>query len=268
MSPEHSTPNLPAPAVPPEAYDATYYTVRCAGASEWSASGGRSVSGIYYGALARGGMRAGDTVVDIGTGRADLLVAALELGAARAYGIEYSPSAIELAKHTLEVHEAGDRAEVILADARAVPLEDGLADLVCLLDVAEHLTAPELHRALLEARRILKPGGCVIVHTMPNRLIYTVTYPTLRLLAGRRWPADPRNDDERLVHVNEQTRRGLQRALADAGLEAQVELGKWVYTDFVPAPWARRVYRGLARLGPLADLGVGDLWAIGRSDHA
>ena len=101
MSPEHSTLNLPPPAVPPEAYDATYYTVRCAGASEWSASGGRSVFRIYYGALARGGMRAGDTVVDIGTDRADLLVAALELGAARAYGIEYSPSAIELAKHTL-----------------------------------------------------------------------------------------------------------------------------------------------------------------------
>lgn len=265
LSPEHSRQGLPPPAVPPDAYDAGYYQVRCAGASEWSASGGRQVSGIYYGFLARAKLRTGETVVDVGTGRGDLLVAALELGAARAYGIEYSPSAIELAKHTLEIHGARGRAELILADARSLPLEDAIADLVCFVDVVEHLTPPELYDALVEARRVLKPSGRIVVHTMPNRLIYTVTYPVLRLLAGRRgWPADPRNDDERLMHVNELTVRELRRAFEGAGLTAQVELGRWIYTDFVPAPWARRVYGALARLGPLAHLGIADLWAIGR----
>lgn len=257
--------SLTKPAVPPEAYDAAYYKVRCAGASEWSASGGTHVSGIYYGFLQRAQMRRGETVVDVGTGRGDLLVAAIELGAARVYGVEYAPSAIELAQQTLRAHHAGCPAEVIFADARSLPLGDGIADLVCLVDVVEHLTPPELHDALVEARRLLKPGGRIVVHTMPNRLIYTVTYRMLRLLAGwRRWPADPRNDDERRMHVNELTARGLRRAFAAAGLDAQVELGKWIYTDFVPAPRARRVYHALARLGPLAHLGVADLWAVAR----
>jgi SAM-dependent methyltransferase len=251
--------------VPPEAYDADYYKVRCAGASEWSASGGTRVSGIYYGFLERAQLRAGETVVDVGTGRGDLLVAALELGAARAYGVEYSPSAIELAEHTLQAQGARGRAEVLLADARSLPLEDGVADLVCFVDVVEHLTPPELHAALVEARRLLKPGGRIVIHTMPNRLIYTVTYPVLRLLAGRqRWPADPRNEYEHKMHVNELTARELRRALRAAGLSARVELGAWIYTDFVPAPRARRVYHALARLGPLAQLGIADLWAVGR----
>jgi SAM-dependent methyltransferase len=259
------TSNLPEPAVPPTAYDADYYRARCAGSYAWSSTGGRRVDGLYYGFLERAQLRAGETVVDVGTGRGDLLVAALELGAARAYGIEYSPAAIELARHTLEVNDRSGRAEVIVGDARALPLADGTADLVCFVDVVEHLTPAELQRALREARRVLRPGGRVVIHTMPNRLIYTVTYAVLRRVAGRhRWRSDPRNDYERLMHVNEHTARSLRRALRAAGFSGHVELGRWVYTDFVPADWAVRVYRALAKLGPLAHLAVADLWAVGR----
>jgi hypothetical protein len=108
----------------------------------------------------------------------------------------------------------------------------------------------------------MKPGGRLIVHTMPNRFIYTVTYRVLRWLWGLgRWPADPRNQFERTMHVNELTLGELRRSLEVAGFHAEARLGSWVYTDFVPNRVARRVYSVLAKLGPLAQFGVADLFA-------
>jgi ubiquinone/menaquinone biosynthesis C-methylase UbiE len=255
---------LEAPAVSPLVYDSTYYRTTCIGAPQWSASGGAAVSGIYYGFLERAGLRPGEVVVDLGTGRADLLAAAIDRGAGYAYGIDYSSDALELARQTIRVNEIADRAEVALADARRVPLPDGIADLVCMLEVAEHLTEQELGLTLSEGRRLLKPGGRILIHTMPNRLIYTVTYRLLRAAAGRRWPAEPRNVFEQQMHVNELTVRRLRRAMHAAGFQADVRLGEWIYTDHVPSRLGRGVYQALARLGPLAELGIADIWALGR----
>lgn len=255
---------LPDPAVDPAAYTEAYYREWCAGYEEWVSSEGRAVAGIYPGFLDRAGMRSGDVVVDLGTGRGELLAVAVERGATRAYGIEYSPDAVAMASKTLEAHGVTDRAEVHLADARKIPLDDGIADLVCLVDVVEHLTPDELDRALSEAHRLLRPGGRVVAHTMPNRLIYDVTYRLLRLRPRwRRWPVDPRVELERVMHVNEQTARSLRRAFRRAGFATEIRLGQWVHTEHVPAPAAKRVYERLARLGPLSHLGVADLWATG-----
>lgn len=256
--------SLPDPVVDPSAYTEDYYREWCAGYEEWVASDGRGVAGIYPGFLIRAGMRSGDVVVDLGTGRGELLAVAVEAGAERAVGIEYSPDAVAMARTTIEAHGVGDRAEVLLADARSVPLDDGMADLVCMVDVVEHLSPLELELALSEAHRVLRVGGRVVAHTMPNRLIYDVTYRAQRLRPGRRhWPADPRVELERVMHVNEQTARSLRRAFEAAGFEAEVRLGKWIHTEHVPDPRAKRLYRLLARLGPLAHLGVADLWAVG-----
>jgi len=255
---------LPPPAVAPTAYDEAYYREWCAGYEEWVGSDGSTVAGIYPGFLRRAGMQPGDVVVDIGTGRGELLAVAVQLGASRAHGVEYSPDAVAMARKTIAAHGVADRAEVHLADARAIPLDDGIADLVCMVDVVEHLTPDELDRALGEARRLLKVGGRVVAHTMPNRLVYDVTYRLQRRWPGRRaWPADPRVELERVMHVNEQTARSLRRAFERAGFDAEVGLGEWIHTEHVPVPSAKRLYHRLARLGPLAHLGVADLWATG-----
>lgn len=254
---------LPEPAVPPSAYDEAYYREWCAGYDEWTASNGARVAGIYPGFLVKAGLAPGEVVVDMGTGRGELLVTAVGMGAARAVGVEYSPDAVAMAEHTIAVHGVGDVTEVVLADARAVPLPDDFADLVCFVDVVEHLRPDELHAALLQAMRILKPGGRVVAHTMPNRLTYDVTYRALRAVVGRSWPKDPRREVEHLMHVNEQTVRSLRRAFGRAGFESTAELGVWVRDDFLVGRLAPRVYRALARLGPLAHLAVADIWAFG-----
>ena len=53
------------------------------------------------------------------------------------------------------------------------------------------------------------------------------------------------------------------RSMERAGFEAEAHLGTWMYDEFVPSERARKVYRLLAKVRPLAQLGVGDLWAVG-----
>ena len=260
-----SEPALDAPAVSPEVYDEDYYRNWCAGFAEWSASEGAEVADIYPGVLRRARFSPGDVLVDIGAGRGELVALAATSGATRAIGVEYSPVAVEMAQTTLARHGATERGEVVLADARHMPVDDASADLVTLVDVVEHLDPTELHQTLLQARRVLKPGGRVFAHTMPNRTIYEVTYRLQRLSRPgrwRRWPADPRNEFERRMHVNEQTVRTLRRAFTAAGFtNVDVSLGQWIYTDFVPDERARGLYRRLARHRLTSRLGAGDLFA-------
>ena len=256
---------LAEPTVSPAVYDEDYYTNWCAGFEEWTASDGAVVAGIYPGVLKLAHFEPGSVVVDIGAGRGELVAVAAELGAQRAIGVEYSPVAVEMAQKTLERHGVTDRAEVVLADARHMPVDDGVADLVTLVDVVEHLSPEELHQSLREAHRVLKPGGRVFAHTMPNRAVYEVTYRLQRLLRpGRRrqWPADPRKELERQMHVNEQTLGSLKRSFTAAGFASvDVHLGQWVYTDFVPDERSRRLYDRLARHRLTARFGIGDLFA-------
>jgi ubiquinone/menaquinone biosynthesis C-methylase UbiE len=263
---EAFTSPLPDPVVPADIYDEEYYRNWCAGYAEWTASEGASVAGIYPGSLVRAGLKPGEVLVDIGTGRGEMLAVAVERGAARAIGVEYSAAAVEMARKTLDVHRAGGRAEVLLADARSIPLPDGTADLVTMVDVVEHLSPDELHRTLTEANRLLRSGGRIFIHTMPNRTIYDVTYRLQRSISLRRrrhWPADPRNEYEHKMHVNEQTVTSLRRSLDRAGFRStRVELGQMVYTEFVPDVRARRLYRVLARFPLTARLAVCDMFGL------
>lgn len=255
----------PPPVVSARAYDAEYYLHRCAGSAQWATSDGSCFDPLYQGSLERARLRSGDVLVDLGTGRGELVAVAVEHGAALAIGVEYSLDALGLARRTLEHHEIAGRGAAIAADVRCLPLPDRCADLVTMLDIVEHLAPQELQATLVEARRILRPSGRVFAHTLPNRWIYDGTYRWQRRARPsrwKRWPADPRVDLERVMHVNEQSRRSLRRALREAGfVDIQVELGRSVYDDFVPDDRARRLYGQLARRPLTAAFGVADIWA-------
>ena len=258
---------LPAPAVAPDAYDEDYYRHGCAGAAEWHESEGEQVAALYPGMLQLARFRPGEVLVDVGAGRGELVALAAEAGAAEAIGFDYSDAAVALAARTIERRGVGDRARVELVDARRLPLADGTADLVTLLDVVEHMTPDELDATLAESLRVLRPGGRLFVHTLPNRHLYDVTYRAHRAvmrLLGKHWPADPRLPYERAMHVNEQTVGSLRRSVRGAGFDqVRVVRGRWVHADFVPSERQRRLYHAAARVPGLDALVRADIFATG-----
>jgi SAM-dependent methyltransferase len=160
-------------------------------------------------------------VLDVGCGRGEILRRCADVGV-KAYGVDYAPVAVQMAR------EAG---AVCQADAKRLPFPPLFFDRVLMFDLVEHLHPWELDRALAEARRVLRPGGCLVIHTAPNGWYDHWAYPVVRLVRGlmgqgKRYPKDPRavipaNLD---VHVNEQSVLSLWRVLRRAGFCAQVWL--------------------------------------------
>jgi SAM-dependent methyltransferase len=106
----------------------------------------------------------GHTVVDIGSGTG-LLSLAFAAHAARVWAIDSSPAMNEY----LRVKAASadlDNIEAVLASAVSLPLVDGIADLVVSNYCLHELRRVDKLRALAEARRVLKPGGRLVVGDM------------------------------------------------------------------------------------------------------
>jgi SAM-dependent methyltransferase len=150
-------------------------------------------------------------------------------------------------------------------DAAELPFADGSFDVVVCTEVLEHLFAPQI--AVAELRRVLRPGGTLIV-TVPN-----VAYWRKRLelsLLGR-W--DPLGDALSVAqpwrdpHMRFFTRPALRRLLVLSGFESVRTGGREgaFLCDIPPFGrlFARRrsgVYRALERRFPSL-LGIG-LYAV------
>jgi len=207
--------------VRPERYNEAYFLNSCEGYEEFIASEGAHLSRRLGQSFEMAEVEPGMRVLDVGCGRGEILRHCADVGV-KAYGIDYAPVAVQMAR------EAGT---VYQADAKRLPFPALFFDRVLMFDLVEHLHPWELDQALAEARRVLRPGGRLIVHTAPNEWYDHWAYPVVRLVRrrmgqGRRYPKDPRavipaNLD---VHVNEQSVLSLWRVLRRAGFRAQVWL--------------------------------------------
>ncbi|MGH8600636.1 MAG: class I SAM-dependent methyltransferase, partial [Burkholderiales bacterium] len=157
-------------------------------------------------------------LLDIACGRGEVPALASRAGA-EAVGIDYSDASIAFAakvRHLLREARMPDFS-LIQGDACALPFDDESFDRVSMLDIVEHLVPQQLELMFREVRRILRPDGFAIVHTLPNRWMYEIGYRLARWF-WRQLPSDPRNTYEKRIHVNEQDIVGLHRMLLDVGL--------------------------------------------------
>lgn len=224
----HASPR--PPPVDPRLYSAELLQTFAAGEhAAFLAAGGLSLRPRLARSLALADVRPGQTVVDVGCGRGEVAVHAARLGA-RVIAVDSSLGAVGLTRATLRTVApetlAAGAITPIAADATALPLPDRSADRVLLLDVVEHLHPWQLQAALAEVRRIVRPPGYVIIHTLPNRWALAIAYPWLRFFQPD-LPRDPRSAYERAVHVNEQDPWHLQRTLGASGLRSCVWVEDW-----------------------------------------
>ncbi len=102
----------------------------------------------------------GQVLVDVGCGTGSLLrLLRAQQGGTRCVGVDVSDEMLSVARE--QTDDAGIAYHS--ADAGALPILDGTADVVVFLNTLHHL--PEPGAALAEARRILKPGGTLWVGT-------------------------------------------------------------------------------------------------------
>ncbi|HTT07462.1 MAG TPA: class I SAM-dependent methyltransferase [Gammaproteobacteria bacterium] len=163
-------------------------------------------------------------LLDVACGRGEVPAIACQRGA-EGIGLDYSADSITFAGRVRQVHGRSGRGamRLVRGDATTLPFCDASFDRVTMLDIIEHLHAPQLEGMFREVRRILKPEGFAVIHTLPNRWVYEFAYPLARRLYGR-IPADPRSLHERQIHVNEQDIVGLAAMLKRCGLNYRLWL--------------------------------------------
>jgi len=219
-------------SVPSTLYTQEYFLTACEGYDEFVATEGQQLSRRLDAAFALAAVEPGMQVLDVGCGRGEILRHCARLGA-DAYGIDYAVVAVQMSRDVVAgTTGAPGKTGVGQADAKKLPFPTGSFDRVLMFDVVEHLYPWELHQALLEVHRVLKPDGRFIVHTAPNVWYDRYAYPVVRTFRslmgqGAHYPANPRQflvDVNQHVHVNEQSMLSLRGALWRAGFRGNVWL--------------------------------------------
>lgn len=206
-------------------YTEDYFLTECDGYNTYLQGEGRVLArrldALWSFLRAMPGMR----VLDLGCGRGEIPIHC-GLRGITSVGMDYSAQALRLARVAIsQVDSTGPETWIppvlLLANAQYIPCPDDYFDHVIMSDIVEHLYPHELKTAFQEVKRVLKPGGELLIHTMPNLWYYQYGYPVFRLVQrvqGVELPADPR---QRIrfahVHVNEQNPHTLSRTLASIG---------------------------------------------------
>jgi 2-polyprenyl-6-hydroxyphenyl methylase/3-demethylubiquinone-9 3-methyltransferase len=151
-------------------------------------------------------------VLDVGCG-AGFLSNDLALRGNEVTGIDIAADALAVA----HAHDASGRVRYIEGDALALPFEDRSFDVVCAMDLLEHVETPDC--AIAEASRVLAAGGLFFFHTF-NRNVLS----WLIIIAGVKWFVKSAPEHMHVLRLFLKPRE-VRAACIAHGLEAPVLIG-------------------------------------------
>jgi ubiquinone/menaquinone biosynthesis C-methylase UbiE len=215
--------------VDPKVYTKDYYLNDCTGFNEFKKSFGKVLEPRFVELIKLFNINSGTKVLDVGCGRGEMVFYAAGKGA-RAIGIDYSNDSIDLAKlaQGKQQKDIQNRTEFIQMDAKKLKFRNSDFDLIIMTDVVEHLYPEELDLVFGEIKRVLKPGGILVIHTAPNKIFNDVAYKYYCYPVGsfivfvwnkttrKNYPnmasiRHIRTDSHRIMHINEPTYFSLSK---------------------------------------------------------
>ena len=110
-------------------------------------------------------IRSGYTMFEVGFGTGQIVIKSAEkVGKdGMVYGIEISSKMLEQTRKRVKTHELTQRVALQLGDARKLPYEKEVFDVVFNSYMLDLIDTPEISKILLEFKRVLKPGGRVVL---------------------------------------------------------------------------------------------------------
>jgi ubiquinone/menaquinone biosynthesis C-methylase UbiE len=214
-------------SLPSEIYDSEYFLSEyCEGWDQFRDGKGLSPLKTFELELLEAGP--GVRVLDVGCGRGELLLACTQQGVTTIAGIDYAQAAVDITQETLKDIEGADIRQGLVTQ---LPWEDNSFDRIAFCDVIEHIDPDEVAKAFLEFRRVLAPGGKLVVHTAPNLLFLKYSWPVVRLVLKTMGRAEPVSKmdhwiaESKRFHVNEQTVFAMRKAGRAAGFH---DVDAWI----------------------------------------
>jgi malonyl-CoA O-methyltransferase len=120
--------------------------------------------------LMPGGLQ-GQRVLDVGCGSGRYMLHALQCGATRVSGVDFSPQMLERADLEFDIYRGSAEIRLLQGDLLAIPVPDAWADVTLCGLVVGHVD--NLQQALHELHRVTRPGGTVLcsdVHPIGHAL--------------------------------------------------------------------------------------------------
>jgi ubiquinone/menaquinone biosynthesis C-methylase UbiE len=115
----------------------------------------------YRRILRAANITAADRVLDLGCAIGNILIALAERidFANPPFGVDVSPTLIDIGRRELERAGMGERVELLVAPATSLPFEAASFDVVLTSHVIKHLDDDALAQTFTEVARVLRPNG-------------------------------------------------------------------------------------------------------------
>jgi 2-polyprenyl-6-hydroxyphenyl methylase / 3-demethylubiquinone-9 3-methyltransferase len=168
------------------------------------------------------------SVLDIGCG-GGLLTSYLNMQGHKVTGIDLSQGSLDFAKK----QDLASKINYVYASADSLPFEDSSFDVVCAMDLLEHVD--DYKKVISEASRVLKPGGLMFFHTFNrNALSY------IMIIKGVEWFV--KNTPQNMHHYDHFIKpKELKSCLEQYGLKTSLIQG------LVPDPLSKGFWKMLLR---------------------